>query len=95
MKYIKKGRLAAIYQTIAETKNPEPIDLDNAAHQVAAAVQLGKKVEAGTVDLAAMRKAIDLYKDRQATEFEQYLMALLFSDWLKHGFTKFDLIKKS
>ena len=80
MKYIKKGRLAAIYQTIAETKNPEPIVLDNAAHLVAAAVQLGKKVEAGTVDLAAMRKAIDLYKDRQATEFEQYLMALLFSD---------------
>jgi hypothetical protein len=31
MKYIKKGRLAAIYQTIAETKNPEPIDLDNAS----------------------------------------------------------------
>ena len=80
MKYIKKGRLAAIYQTIAETKNHEPIDLDNAAHQVAAAVQLGKKVEGGTVDLAAMRKAIDLYKDRQSTEFEQYL---------------FDLIKKS
>jgi hypothetical protein len=80
MKYIKKGRLAAIYQTIAETKNPEPIDLDNATHQVAAAVQLGKKVEAGTVDLAAMRKAIDLYKDRQATEFEQYFSGLIKND---------------
>jgi len=76
MKYIKKSALAAIYQSIADTKNPEPIDTDNKTHKRRAATQLHKKEELETVDMVAMRKAIEVYKDQQAVELEIYFFDL-------------------
>lgn len=77
MKYTKKSVLAAIYQSIADTKNPEPIDTDDKGHRKRATIQLHKKEQLGTVDLTAMRKAIEVYKDQQALEMEMYFSQLL------------------
>jgi hypothetical protein len=70
MIHINKGTLAAYYQIEAGAETPEPIDPTNQDSRTRCAIQLCKKEKLGTVDLAAMRRAINRFVTEQELEIE-------------------------
>ena len=80
MIHINKGTLAAYYQIEAKADTPEPIDPKNQDSRDRCAIQLHKKERRGTVDMAAMRRAINRFVTEQELEIEQYFSGLIKND---------------
>ena len=77
MIHVNKGTLAAYYQQEAKADTPEPIDPENQDSRTRCAIQLCKKERLGTVDLAAMRRAINRYFAEQDFEVELFFSGLI------------------
>jgi hypothetical protein len=80
MIHINKGTLAAYYQIEAKADTPEPIDPTSQDSRTRCAIQLCKKERLETVDLAAMRRAINRFVTEQGVEIEQYFSGLIKND---------------
>ena len=80
MIHINKGTLAAYYQIEAKAETPEPINPENQDSRDRCAIQLHKKERRGTVDPAAMRRAINRYLAEQEFEVEFYFLGLIKND---------------